>query len=157
MLVILEGLDKTGKSTVAEGFRAKKRFEYLHMTAPAKWHTRDSYMAEMVHLLASTVGKNVVLDRSWVGELVWPHIFDRKALLTGEDCANLFAIADCLHGEVKRVYMHDPDYIAHLNRIAQFKEPTYDFEMARKFYEAAATSLELEFVTFQEAEARGWT
>lgn len=157
MLIILEGLDKTGKSTVAEHFRQKQRFEYLHMTAPAKWHTPQSYFAEMVHLLASTVGKNVVLDRSWCGELVWPQIFGRQALLDGCQCADLSCIATSIHDTVQKIYMHDPNEQAHLERIAKFKEPTYDFKKARELYEMMAHGQEFEFLTFSEAEAKGWT
>ncbi len=159
-LVVLEGLDKTGKSTVAEHFRQKERYEYIHMTAPAKWHTSESYFAEMVHLIASTVGKNVVLDRSWCGELVWPGVFGRAPLLNSEQCANLFTIAKSIHvghADVKRIYMFDPDEKAHLERIVRFKEPSYDFKKARELYADMAKKLDFGCLTFQEAETKGWT
>lgn len=158
MLVILEGLDKTGKSTVAEHFRQKKRFEYVHMTAPAKWHTRDTYFAEMLHTLALTAGKNVVMDRSWMGELVWPHIFGRNNLLCDKDCDRLLMVAEALHeGNLRCIYMHDPDHEAHMARIAKFKEPSYDFIQAKALYDLAMSNQGFEYVTFQEAEVNGWT
>ena len=156
MLIILEGLDKTGKSTVAEHFRKEKRFEYIHMTAPAKWHTRDSYYTEMLHLIASTAGKNVVIDRSWYGELVWPSIFCRTPLLSFSDVQDLSAIARIVHkDQLEAIYMYDPDRDAHLARIAKFKEPSYDFNFARSLYDNATYSFQR--LTFQEAETKGWT
>lgn len=155
-LIILEGLDKTGKSTVAEHFRQKQRYEYIHMTAPAKWHNRDSYFAEMLHLIAITAGKNVVMDRSWFGELVWPDIFVRPPKLTYLDCDILTAVAVQLHGDVQTIYMHDPNREAHLARIAAFKEPTYDFGRAADLYEKAMRHSGFQFLTFPEAEQKGW-
>lgn len=157
MLILLEGLDKVGKSTVAEHFRQTKKFEYIHMTAPAKWHTRDSYFGEMLHVIALTAGKNVVIDRSWYGELVWPEIFNRPALLNSYDCHALSTICNSLHGHVEKYYMHDPDHQAHLARIAKFKEPSYDFNKARRLYEEACKAASFSKLTFQEAETKGWT
>lgn len=157
MLVLFEGLDKTGKSTVAEHFRKQKRFEYVHMSTPAKWHTRDTYFAEMLHLIAMTAGKNVVIDRTWYGELVWPQIFGREPLLNIYDCSALTAICRSLHGYVDKYYMHDPDHQAHLARIAKFKEPGYNFANARRLYEEVRKSASFSKLTFKEAEAKGWT
>lgn len=156
MLIVLEGLDKTGKSTVAEHFRKKERFEYIHMTAPAQWHTPQSYMTEMLHLIASTSGKNVVIDRSWYGELVWPNVFYRTPLLSYSDADALTSVARTVHrGQIELFYMYDPDHDAHLARISKFAEPTYDLDYVRSLYDSVTWTFQR--LTFQEAEQKGWT
>ena len=157
MLIIIEGMDKVGKTTVAEHFRQQKKFEYVHMTAPAKWHTRESYFAEMLHIIALTAGKNVVIDRSWCGELVWPFVFNRDWLLSEKDCEVLTETARTLHSRgVQMFYMNDPDEEGHLARIKKFKEPSYDFSLARELYSKLLNN-GFTSLTFNEAKEFGWT
>ena len=63
--VILEGIDRTGKSTVAEVYK-EKGFEVVHMDAPDKKYAKDgytgpSYLDDLVELFISYSGKDVVL------------------------------------------------------------------------------------------------
>src|SRR5277367_4244102 len=88
-LIILEGLDRTGKSSVAQMFESQG-FELVHMSAPDKamsqpGYVGPSYLDQMVELLTTCTGRNVVLDRSHYGELVWPQIYGRKPQLNDED------------------------------------------------------------------------
>jgi len=76
-LIILEGIDRTGKTSVAQMFE-KQGFELLHISAPPKDTTPDQYVGEWVDLLTGIQGRNVVLDRSHYGELVWPQIYNRR-------------------------------------------------------------------------------
>ena len=159
MLILLEGLDKTGKTTVAEGLRRVFKCDYMHMSAPAKHHNRKSYIAEMLHTLALTANKNVVVDRTWYGELVWPQVYNRQPLLTKEDVNIITAAAVALHGpdEVKMIYMHDPNQQAHQERLRKFKEPSYKYDETYSLYNVMAIDEGFQFLTFQEAKAKGWT
>lgn len=137
-LIVLEGLDRTGKSTVANFYR-QKGYEVIHMSAPDKKfydpnYIGPSYMDEMVALLNSCEGRDVLLDRSYFGEAVWPVVFGRDPLLSEEDLSVLNEIEQHHHAE--RILMYDADIQAHWNRIVAFKEKLtkQQFAMANKLY-----------------------
>lgn len=132
-LIILEGLDRTGKSSVAD-FYKQSGFEIIHMSAPAKGTTSDQYLGEMSDLLTSLAGRDVVLDRSHYGELIWPTIYGRKALLSEEEIDELRYIEESL--DVERILMHDINVEAHWQRCVDNKEPLtkLQFVKARNLY-----------------------
>lgn len=155
-LIIIEGLDKVGKSTVADYFKDIHGYEYIHMFAP-KTTSRDIYLSEMFTVIANTVGKDVVMDRSYYGELVWPHVYGRTPMLYHYDMGLLDSMCEVLHHNFQKIYMYDSNKNAHMERILKFKEPSYDYDLASQLYESAMTDCDFTFLTFQEAEAKGWT
>jgi hypothetical protein len=141
-LIILEGLDRTGKSSVAEMFQ-KQGFDIVHMSAPPKEMQRDgyagpSYLEMMVDMLGELQGRDVVLDRSHYGELIWPQVYGRKALLSDEDVEYLREIENNM--DTTRILMHDPNNEAHWQRCVDNKEPLTkpQFVKARSLYSALA-------------------
>ena len=155
-LVLLEGLDKCGKTTVAEYFK-KQGYKYVHMTTPPKGISKVEYFADMMSVILATAGKNVIIDRSWYGECVWPLIFNRESLLSGWDIFLLDQLCKTLHsGNIRKIYMYDDNKEAHIARLLQFKEPSYDYDTAYKVHKEVMAEHEFEFLTFQEAEAKGW-
>ena len=147
-LVLLEGLDRTGKSTVAAYFETLG-FEKIHMSAPAKGTTADQYMQEMVELISSAATKDIVLDRTHYGELVWPQIYGRKALLDEEMIDAIREIEDSVG--VQRLWMTDDDLKAHWQRCVDNKEPLdkAQFTRARGLYSSVAAKYGFEKVTLQ--------
>ena len=76
MLVAIEGVDMTGKSTLASELEEAWEADVVHAGPP----TRGA-VAEYEDPLASfdpLSGRRVVLDRWHVGEYVWPEIFRRR-------------------------------------------------------------------------------
>jgi len=136
-LIILEGLDRTGKSSVAQYFQ-DKGFELIHMSAPAKGTAPDTYMGEMIDMLTGFAGRDVVLDRSHYGELIWPNVYGREPLLSDDDMEALREIEDSL--QVNRILMHDPNIEAHWKRCVDNKEPLtkVQFIKARNLYNGMA-------------------
>lgn len=136
-LIILEGLDRTGKSSVAQMFE-KKGFELLHISAPAKGTSPDQYIGEWVDLLTSIQGRDVVLDRSHYGELVWPQVYSRKALLDDESIDILREIEANM--DITRILMYDPDSKTHWERCVANNEPMtqQQFVKARAAFSAMA-------------------
>lgn len=141
-LIILEGLDRTGKSSVAQHFEAQG-FEVIHMSAPDKAMSQPnylgpSYLDQMVDILSNIGGRNVVLDRSHYGELIWPNVYGRKPLLDDEAIDILREIEDAMG--VERILMHDPDSAAHWQRCVDNKEPLTkpQFVKARALYSSMA-------------------
>ena len=141
--VILEGLDRVGKTTVAELYRAQG-YDVIHFSAPAKKYTTPgytgpSYVEDILSMLVSLSGKDVVFDRSWYGEAsVWPFVYGRNALLNLEDIEMIREIED--QNQPSRILLHDPDMRAHWQRCLDNKEPLdgVQFKTARElFYKMA--------------------
>jgi hypothetical protein len=148
-LIILEGLDRTGKSSVAQMFEAQG-FELIHMSAPPKGCTPDQYVGEMVDLLSTYAGKDVVMDRSHYGETVWPQIYGRKSLISDEDMEMLREIEATM--DVTRILMHDPDSKTHWQRCVDNKEPLTQaqFVKARALYSTMAEKYGFERKTLKD-------
>lgn len=132
-LIILEGLDRTGKSSVAAHFETKG-YELIHQNAPAKGTTPDQFLEEMVQLVSSASNKDIVLDRSYYGELVWPSVFGRESILTEENLEALKEIEASV-GTLK-ILMTDPNVEAHWQRCVDNNEPLnrVQFSRARTLY-----------------------
>lgn len=147
-LVLLEGLDRTGKSTVATYFESLG-FEKIHMSAPKKGTSPDQYLQEMIELLQSAATRDLVLDRTHYGELVWPQIYGRKALLDEEMIDVLREIEDAVG--VQRIWMTDDDIKAHWQRCVDNNEPLdkAQFTRARGLYSTMAAKYGFEKVTLQ--------
>ena len=84
--IVLEGLDRTGKTTAAKQFE-KLGYEIVHFSAPKKdyldpLYVGPTYFEDVVGILNSYANKDVVFDRSWYGELVWPSIYSRPVSYT---------------------------------------------------------------------------
>lgn len=89
MLIIVEGPDGTGKSTLVEELRLKMKFRggisVLKADRPRK-HPLDEYVTPLLDLEREvgriTNGMNVICDRWHLGELVYPTVLDRPTQLT---------------------------------------------------------------------------
>jgi len=154
MLICICGLDRTGKTTVAESYKSKG-FEVVHLSAPDKKYTAEgysgpSYLDDYVDMLLSFQGKNVVLDRFWDGEFIWSKVFGRKPLLTEEDVETLREIERNMG--VSYVMMHDPNVETHWKRCVDNNEPLTkaQFVLARKLYNELANKYGFERKTLQD-------
>lgn len=123
--IILEGLDRTGKSTVAELYK-KQGYEVVHLSAPDKKYTEDgytgpSYLDDVLDMIMEYDGRDVVWDRSWYGELVWPHVYGRKPMLDDEALEIINEFEE--RNQVEKILMVDPDTESHWKRCVENKEP----------------------------------
>lgn len=139
--IICEGLDRTGKTTVAELYKSQG-YEIVHLSAPSKKFTQPgysgpSYLDEMLELYISKSGKDVFWDRSVYGELIWSQIYGRNPQLSEEDFEVLKEIEQQNNSEY--VLMHDPNTEDHWNRCVQNKEPLtkVQFIQAGRLYNQA--------------------
>lgn len=140
--IVLEGLDRTGKSTIAELYK-KKGYEIVHLSAPDKKYKQPgyagpSYLDDMLELVMAYDGKNVVWDRSWYGELVWPHVYGRDPHLSEEDLDVLQEFEQ--RNDVQKILMIDPDAEEHWRRCAENNEPLTrpQFTLASKLFDKLA-------------------
>lgn len=123
--IILEGLDRTGKSTVAKAFE-KEGFTSHHMSAPPKelsmeGYTGPSYLDMVLEQYMDFDGKDVIFDRSVYGELVWPLVYGRDSMLSEDDFEILKEYED--RNDIQRILMIDPNREAHWNRCVANEEP----------------------------------
>lgn len=148
-LIILEGLDRTGKSTVASYYQAQG-YELIHMSAPPKGITYDEYMQNITDLISSAAAKDVIFDRSHYGELVWPEVYGRKPILTAEDFDYFTELENSV--DTYRIFMHDKNLEAHWKRCVDNKEPLTkaQFNRARSLFSQMAHKYNFESVTLDE-------
>lgn len=144
--IVLEGIDRSGKSTVAKRFEADG-YKVIHMSAPNKKYSQPgyagpSYLDEMIELLVENSGKDVVFDRSWYGELIWPYVYGRKPLLNDEDIEVVREIEE--QNSTTRILLTDPDVEAHWVRCVANKEPLdrSQFNSAMQLYSQMARKYE---------------
>lgn len=72
MLIVVEGLDRTGKTTLSRNIKAETGCGYVHFSKPTA-HPLDEYVEPVVDC------PHVVFDRYHWGEMVWPQIFGRES------------------------------------------------------------------------------
>lgn len=141
--VILEGVDRSAKSTVAKLYESQG-YKSIHFSAPDKkysqpGYTGPSYLDDLVEMLVGLSGRDVVFDRSWYGESsIWPFIYGRKPLLTDDDIDILRDIED--QNSTTRILMVDTDVEAHWQRCVDNKEPLSlsQFKSAYQLYAVMA-------------------
>ena len=127
----------------------RQGFELIHMSAPDKAmmqpdYIGPSYLDMMVEMLTSMGGRDVVLDRSHYGELIWPQVYGRKPLLNEDDMEILREIESNM--DVKRILMFDPNSEAHWQRCVDNNEPLtkVQFVKARSLYSGMADKYDFE-------------
>jgi hypothetical protein len=153
-IILLEGLDRTGKSTVAQLYK-EQGYEILHLSAPPKelsmpGYTGPSYLDQMVEIIQNGASRDIVLDRTHYGELIWPNIYSRKPHLNEEDMDVLREIEESVG--CTRILMHDPNVEAHWQRCIDNKEPLNkaQFLKARMLYERMAEKYSFERKTLKD-------
>lgn len=123
--IILEGIDRTGKSSVSELYK-KKGYEHVHFKAPDKkykepGYSGPSYADDILEMYMSYDMKDIIFDRSIYGEAVWPAVYGRDPQLSEDDVEMLREFED--RNNVERILMIDPDVAAHWKRCVDNKEP----------------------------------
>lgn len=141
--IILEGLDRSGKTTIAEVYK-KRGFDIVHMSAPDKKfkdpnYAGPSYLDEIIDIYMKHNARDVIFDRSPYGEAVWPLIYGREARISEEDFEILRDIED--NNSVERYLMYDSDVEAHWKRCVDNKEPLTknQFNSANVLFDRMAT------------------
>lgn len=152
--IIIEGTEKVGKSTVAKYYESKG-FQVVHFSAPPKKYYANgyvgpSYLDDLIEQLMPLMGKDILFDRSWYGEQVWPKVFNREPLLDEEAFEVLSEIE--AQNNTRRIVLHDPDVESHWERCRSHNEPVnrYQFDLSRKLFEDLAKQKAFELFTYRE-------
>lgn len=154
MWIFLEGVDRSGKSTVADMYR-KRGYEVIHMSAPNKKYTQPgytgpSYLDETLDLYIKYSNKDVVFDRTPYGEAVWPFVYGRPPLLLEDDFEILREMED--NNQTERLVFFDEDEAAHWKRCVDNKEPLTknQFKQAGLLFERMGTKYDFRRVQLKD-------
>lgn len=84
-LIIIEGVDRTGKTTLAETLISHLQLDETHHTqllhfGPPKENALSEYLGPLLDY--DPRKDHIVCDRFHIGEDVWPHFFDRDPRMT---------------------------------------------------------------------------
>lgn len=147
-LIILEGLDRTGKSTIASYYESQG-YEVIHLSAPPKGITTDQYLQDMVDIVSMASTRDIIMDRSHYGETVWPFVYGRPPILNEEEINVIREIEDSVG--TKRILMYDSNLEAHWKRCVDNNEPLTkaQFSRARGLFSQMAQRYDFELVTLQ--------
>ena len=135
MFVLLEGVDRAGKTTIAKEYE-RKGFRYVHVGAPSPLYyeagyTGSSYLEHMIQLYMEYDGQNTVFDRTPYGELIWPIVYNRPPLLSEEDMEILWDFER--KNEAEKYLIFDANIEGHWKRCIDNKE-----KLSRNQFNAAS-------------------
>lgn len=85
VIIIIEGVDGTGKSTFARRLAEERGVELWHRGAPTAHNWLEEYV---LPLTEGGKTKDVVIDRWHFGEMVWPQVMGRRSLFAGLEAFN---------------------------------------------------------------------
>lgn len=143
MLVLIDGVDLTGKSTLARKLAAlvsPPAFVQHNAGPPTTLHPVSEYLQPIEQLVERSRWDrapslvSAVVDRSYVSEMVWPKVFERPTLM---DMDMFDAITDRL-GSLGAVHVHafrDPEKLR--RELIEAQEPVYHLDKAARLYELA--------------------
>ena len=123
MIFILEGIDKCGKTTLANKLKKEFGFKIVKCSQPV-----GAPYVEYMKKLDNLKG-DVVFDRFCYGELVYGPIYRGKSALTAEQVRNielkLMSLNTCIiycHDEIRRIkvrFVKDGETFAKIEKIAE--------------------------------------
>lgn len=81
MRILIEGCDGVGKTTLAKILAEKYNLDYCHCT--------QNDLISKEFYLHSLNKNNIVWDRHFIGEMIYPKLFKRDQMLTKRDFFNI--------------------------------------------------------------------
>lgn len=96
MLIVVEGCDRAGKSTLCRNLRYQFGGEILHFSAPDPGRDPVSEYVDPLAAYRPGSGRNLYVDRHYLGELVWPRFFSRESLMDDDKQAQIEGVLNVL-------------------------------------------------------------
>ena len=80
MIIIIEGPDGAGKTTLAEKISKQTKYPIRHRTKPANEEEKKLMMAQ--YLQDIKAGKNFIFDRCWYSEMAYGPVMRDNSVIT---------------------------------------------------------------------------
>lgn len=80
MVIIIEGPDGSGKTTLANKIAKQTGYILLHRTQPKSEEEKKNMMTEYLQVIKA--GKNVVMDRCWYSEMVYGPVMRDNSVIS---------------------------------------------------------------------------
>ena len=80
MIIIIEGPDGAGKTTLANKIKDQTGYLLMHRSQPKTEEDKKRMMDEYMQVIKS--GKNCVFDRSWYSEMVYGPVMRDASVIT---------------------------------------------------------------------------
>jgi predicted ATPase len=87
MIIILEGPDGSGKTTLAKKLVSQTGFKYIHKSYPKTQEEMDNMTQDYLDLI--NTGDNMIIDRSWYSEIVYGPILRSRSNVSQEQALML--------------------------------------------------------------------
>lgn len=80
MIIIIEGADGAGKTTLAQKIKDQTGYLMMHRTQPKTEEDKKRMMDEYMQVIKA--GKNCIFDRSWYSEMVYGPVMRDESVIT---------------------------------------------------------------------------
>lgn len=80
MIIIIEGPDGAGKTTLANQLSRQTKYDIVHRSQPKTDDEKKHMMSEYVAVIKSS--KNIILDRCWYSEMVYGPIMRDASVIS---------------------------------------------------------------------------
>lgn len=127
-IVILEGPDGCGKTTLAEHLVKKFNAEYIHLTWSEDLEkVMDEYQLEAIYA-AKEISKEklVIIDRHWLSEIVYSDVFRDGSSWNGLHQSLMYIIDEAKAINVVCFPENINDYHTHYEQLKTEREEMYD-------------------------------
>lgn len=83
MIIIIEGPDGSGKTTLAEKLHKQTKYPIVHMSQPKTDEEKKLMLGEYLQTVRN--GKNMIFDRCWYSEMVYGPIMRGSSAISYPD------------------------------------------------------------------------
>lgn len=80
MIIIIEGPDGAGKSTLANKIKEQTGYTLLHRSQPKTEEDKQRMMDEYIQVIKA--GKNCIFDRCWYSEMVYGPVMRDESVIS---------------------------------------------------------------------------
>ena len=80
MIIVIEGADGSGKTTLAEQLSKQTKYPIIHKSNPKSEMEKLAQMGEYLQLVRSS--KNFIFDRCWYSEMAYGPVFRDKSYIS---------------------------------------------------------------------------
>lgn len=80
MLIIIEGPDGSGKTTLAEKISKQTKYSIIHRSQPKTEEEKKLMMGEYIQTIRS--GKNMIFDRCWYSEMAYGPVMRDSSVIS---------------------------------------------------------------------------